>query len=144
MIEFEEPEKGYVFEGSNFTKKKPKIRLVILLLIFFVVIGFFVKNDYNFNFFKKSKPFLVFQCSDEINFDKHATKEVSYETATKALLKNIVLLKSKAGFIDSSISFEKVGKTKMVRPVINLIFKDDTEFIVPDKMCDFRVKVLYR
>ena len=65
MIEFEEPEKEYVFEGSNIINNKPKTRLLVLLLTFFVIIGLFVKNEYNFNFFKDNKRILNFICSDE-------------------------------------------------------------------------------
>lgn len=144
MIEFEEPEKDYVFEGSNLTGKKPKIRLVVLLLTFFIVIGFFVKNDYDFNFFKSIKPVLEFQCTDEVTYNNHEDKIANYERAKKALAMNIVLIKSKCGFIDDSISFEKIKRINVMKPVINLTFAGEIAYDVPEKMCDFKVNALYK
>ncbi|MBT3355743.1 hypothetical protein HN784_04805 [bacterium] len=144
MIEFEEPEKEYVFEGSNIINNKPKTRLLVLLLTFFVIIGLFVKNEYNFNFFKDNKRILNFICSDESVFNYHDTKEANYERAKKALTNNTSLLKNEKEFTGSGITFKKVSRTRVMRPVIELTFSGETSFNVTKEMCGFKIKSIYK
>lgn len=144
MIEFEEPEKGYVFEGSNISSAKPKVRLIVLLLSFFIIIGFFIKNDYDFNFFKSNKPVLVFICSEETSFDHYELKEDSHLRAKKMLEDNLALLEKETNFKDSRISFEKNRQSSLEKPVIYLNFSDDSKFNIPEVMCGFGVNVVYK
>lgn len=144
MIEFEEPEKDYVFEGSNIIKNKPKLRLLVLLVTFFIVIGFFVRNDYNFNFFNDNRQELKFNCSEEALFNHHDTKEVNYQRAKKALAENIVLLNMQKEFQKNGITFEEGKSVKTMRPVINLTFTEEPTFKLPTRMCNFELRIFYK
>lgn len=147
MIEFEEPDKGYVFEGSNITKSKPKIRIAILFLFLSVIIVFFVKNDYDFNFFKINKAVANFECSVMETFDAFDAKQLNAERAKKALEKNNSLLASEIEFNDAKVDFEMLmgnSGAKNEQPVINLYFSGETELQIPTTMCGFNVNVFYK
>ncbi len=144
MIEFEEPEKGYVFEGSNFTKNKPKARLIVLLLSFSFVIGFLIKNDYNFNFFEKNRIVVNFKCSDESIISQHDTMELNYQKAVKSLDQNMSLLKSEKKFENSQVLYEENLEANRKKPVVNLYFSGETNLEIPDRMCGFKVNVFYK
>jgi hypothetical protein len=147
MIEFEEPEKGYIFEGLNITSSRPKVRVTVLFLLFIVIIGFFIKNDFNFDFLKISKAVANFECSTVDRFDSFDDKEMNFERAKKVLEKNKALLESEVEFKDARIDskdFEGNLKINGNRPVINLYFSGETELQIPDMMCDFQVNVFYK
>lgn len=144
MIEFEEPEKNYVFEGSNISNVKPKARLIVLLLSFFTIIGFFIKNDYDFNFLKNNKPELVFICSEENSFSHYEPKEDNYAKAKKALEVNLDLLEGEVNFQNSGVTFESIGKKSLKKPAIYLNFSDESTFNIPETMCGFKVNVIYK
>lgn len=145
MVEFEEPEKGYVFQGTNLSNKSAKKRVILLFLLFFTVIGFIIKNDYSFDIFKKRKgAVLKFSCSYENMHSLHDSKESSYAKAKKALAGNEQMLEEIPEFIESGIEFRQLGNTKRMSPVIDLYFTDDSQSQIPEKMCEFRTKAVYR
>ncbi len=144
MIEFEEPGKGYILQGSNITKTRPKIRLIILLVLFISVVGFFVKNDYDFNFFETNKIVANFDCSNGATFNQHDTNRSNYETAKYILEKNDSLLKSEASFKNAQVLFEEGVEESNANPIIHLYFSGDTTLKIPEKICGFNANVFYK
>ena len=145
MIEFESLEKGYIFEGSDISDKKPKLRLAVLLILFVLMIGFFIKNDYNFNFFRdKNKIIPEFKCSEEDMLVFHDSRDANYKRAKTALSKNTSLIESEKNFESSRILFEEELEVDRAKPVINLYFSGDTNLEIPNRMCGFKINVFYK
>lgn len=144
MIEFEEPEKGYVFQGANITKHKPKRRIFVLFVSFLLIVGLLIQNDYNFNFLRTNKLVANFNCSDENTFGQHDTEELNSKKAQLALTRNKSLLESERNFKSSQITSKENVIKNNIEPVINLYFLGETSLTIPNRMCDFKVNVFYK
>ncbi len=146
MITFEEPGSEYDLERIKKKSIAAKIRLLTLLIVFVLVIIFFVKNDFNFNFARTKAAGIAVKCDEDMKFTSQDDAEGKTEKAQLVLNENLEHIEELEGFDGGYVVNEPIGYQKRLIPVIRLEFEGvfTADKRIPEQICGFKTRVVYK
>ena len=123
-----------------------RLRLFFLFFVFLLLIFALAKNDYSLAFFGK-KDLLELTCGPKNTLDSSADdQETRGEKINRAIEINQEKFSTLVGFQKIYADQEPIGYQKHMVWVAKIIFseEDEQQKKIPDQLCGFPLKILYK
>lgn len=146
MIEFEEPGDEYVLEEIKSTNLRTRIKVITLFVVFLLLVVFLIKNGFELNLFQTKILAVEDECDPRYSFNWNDEEAMYMDKANSVLAQHYDFFRNMTGFDHAYVVSEPVGYQNMNRPVIKIFFRgvNDTPVKIPERICGYRVAVIYR
>lgn len=143
-MKFNELDDEFEFDKEKKRDIKTKIRILVLFVIFSVIIISIVRNNFSFAYGIDDKLETI--CGPKNTWNNRDDSELLLEKVRRAVEVNSKKIETINGFLKIYISNEAIGYKNRKIPVINIIFskEDKMQKIIPEQICNFDVKILYK
>lgn len=145
MIEFEDLDDEFEVEQLKKRDMATRIRTAAFFIVFLIVIFSLAKNGFSFDFGSGGgEKDIAVQC-DGIEYKSNEDAELMLTKAMEVVSKNSKEIQSLSGYVKSSAILEPAGYKGRQIPVIRLILNQlDTNKKLPNDLCGFQLKVIYK
>lgn len=148
MLNYDDPEKQYVFRKINQTSIKTKIWMLVFFILAGLPIVYLVKNDFNPNIFLSKNSFEP-KCSVSYDLKLRQDIKTSRIEAEKALADNFAEMETWDGFKRAEVLEKTEGFKGSLVPVIQIVFDrksvkraKKSKVKIPKEICSFSTEVL--
>lgn len=144
MIVFEDQDGEYEVEQLKKRNLAVRIRTILFFAVFIIFIFSLAKNGFSFDFTSvgDSGDFKVL--CEGIEYKSTDDSELMLTKAMEVLEKNKEKIQILKGYVKSSASLESAGYKGRQIPVIKVTLNQVDSNKLPDSLCGYQLKVIYK
>jgi len=146
MLSFEEPGGEFDFEKEKKKNVKTRVRVMFLFTLFVLMVVFLMKNNYRFDLPVNEKEGIGLICHSEDELAAGDDEELQLEKANSFIKNNKKIIGLERGFQKAYVTQEAIGYRGKRVAVINVEFEGvvSSKNKIPERICGFRTKIVYK